>query len=87
MKQGEKIARNGPCPCGSGKKYKKCCVGTEGASVSLKSRKVAPLSASQGEGGRVWSALQSIESSSKEALPLANRSLASRITKGNPVSK
>ncbi len=20
-----KIARNGPCPCGSGKKYKKCC--------------------------------------------------------------
>ena len=22
---GGKIARNGPCPCGSGKKYKKCC--------------------------------------------------------------
>ena len=22
---GEKIDRNGPCPCGSGKKYKKCC--------------------------------------------------------------
>ena len=21
----EKIGRNGPCPCGSGKKYKKCC--------------------------------------------------------------
>lgn len=21
----EKIERNGPCPCGSGKKYKKCC--------------------------------------------------------------
>ncbi|WP_216594034.1 SEC-C metal-binding domain-containing protein [Desulfobacter postgatei] len=20
-----KIARNDPCPCGSGKKYKKCC--------------------------------------------------------------
>lgn len=20
-----KIGRNGPCPCGSGKKYKKCC--------------------------------------------------------------
>jgi len=20
-----KISRNGPCPCGSGKKYKKCC--------------------------------------------------------------
>jgi uncharacterized protein YecA (UPF0149 family) len=21
----EKIGRNDPCPCGSGKKYKKCC--------------------------------------------------------------
>ncbi|MGB8720870.1 MAG: SEC-C metal-binding domain-containing protein [Desulfobacterales bacterium] len=21
----EKIGRNSPCPCGSGKKYKKCC--------------------------------------------------------------
>ncbi len=24
-KQGEKVGRNDPCPCGSGKKYKKCC--------------------------------------------------------------
>jgi preprotein translocase subunit SecA len=23
--RGEKIGRNDPCPCGSGKKYKKCC--------------------------------------------------------------
>jgi len=23
--KGEKINRNDPCPCGSGKKYKKCC--------------------------------------------------------------
>lgn len=23
--QSEKIERNAPCPCGSGKKYKKCC--------------------------------------------------------------
>jgi preprotein translocase subunit SecA len=23
----EKIGRNDPCPCGSGKKYKKCCMG------------------------------------------------------------
>ena len=22
----EKIGRNEPCPCGSGKKYKKCCI-------------------------------------------------------------
>ncbi len=24
---GEKVGRNDPCPCGSGKKYKKCCGG------------------------------------------------------------
>ena len=23
--KGEKIGRNDPCPCGSGKKYKNCC--------------------------------------------------------------
>ncbi|MCA9850499.1 MAG: SEC-C domain-containing protein, partial [Dehalococcoidia bacterium] len=26
-----KIGRNAPCPCGSGKKYKKCCLSREGA--------------------------------------------------------
>lgn len=25
LKKQPKIARNTPCPCGSGKKYKKCC--------------------------------------------------------------
>ncbi len=24
-RKGEKVGRNAPCPCGSGKKYKKCC--------------------------------------------------------------
>ncbi|WP_280549637.1 PBPRA1643 family SWIM/SEC-C metal-binding motif protein [Halomonas sp. 11-S5] len=24
----EKVGRNAPCPCGSGKKYKKCCGGS-----------------------------------------------------------
>jgi hypothetical protein len=27
---GPKIGRNDPCPCGSGKKYKKCCFGKSG---------------------------------------------------------
>jgi len=27
-----KVGRNEPCPCGSGKKYKKCCAAKEGAS-------------------------------------------------------
>ena len=25
VRESEKIGRNKPCPCGSGKKYKKCC--------------------------------------------------------------
>lgn len=28
-REGPKIGRNDPCPCGSGKKYKKCCYGKE----------------------------------------------------------
>jgi preprotein translocase subunit SecA len=24
VRQGDKVGRNDPCPCGSGKKYKKC---------------------------------------------------------------
>mgnify|MGYP006272168669 CR=1 FL=1 len=29
-----KVGRNDPCPCGSGKKYKKCCMLKEGAGVT-----------------------------------------------------
>ena len=25
VNEGPKVGRNDPCPCGSGKKYKKCC--------------------------------------------------------------
>ena len=26
---GPKVGRNDPCPCGSGKKYKKCCLNSQ----------------------------------------------------------
>jgi hypothetical protein len=29
FKSGKKVGRNDPCPCGSGKKYKKCCLGKD----------------------------------------------------------
>ena len=29
IKKGQKVGRNDPCPCGSGKKYKKCCGANE----------------------------------------------------------
>ena len=30
VREGPKVGRNEPCPCGSGKKYKKCCLGKDG---------------------------------------------------------
>ena len=30
----KKIGRNDPCPCGSGKKYKHCCIGSKVATVN-----------------------------------------------------
>jgi hypothetical protein len=30
VRQGPKVGRNDPCPCGSGRKYKKCCLGKDG---------------------------------------------------------
>jgi hypothetical protein len=30
----ENIGRNEPCPCGSGKKYKKCCGAKEAVSIT-----------------------------------------------------
>ncbi|MBP3388189.1 MAG: SEC-C domain-containing protein [Clostridia bacterium] len=29
IRKKEKIGPNDPCPCGSGKKYKRCCMGNE----------------------------------------------------------
>ncbi|MDT8302956.1 MAG: SEC-C metal-binding domain-containing protein [Sedimentisphaerales bacterium] len=34
VEQSPKIGRNAPCPCGSGRKYKKCCGGIKSASVN-----------------------------------------------------
>lgn len=34
IRGGDKVGRNDPCPCGSGKKYKKCC-GSPSATASL----------------------------------------------------
>jgi preprotein translocase subunit SecA len=31
QRKGDKVGRNDPCPCGSGKKYKKCCGATVAA--------------------------------------------------------
>ena len=39
-----KIGRNEPCPCGSGKKYKKCCIVlAEGANGPFAASRAIPL--------------------------------------------
>jgi hypothetical protein len=35
----KKIGRNDPCPCGSGKKYKHCCIGRKPAEINRKTSK------------------------------------------------
>jgi tetratricopeptide (TPR) repeat protein len=35
MSNGKRISRNDPCPCGSKKKYKKCCLGKAGTSGAI----------------------------------------------------
>jgi len=37
-REGKKVGRNDPCPCGSGKKYKKCCLPKEEAKVQSSAR-------------------------------------------------
>ena len=47
VREGVKVGRNEPCPCGSGKKYKKCCLGKQ-AVPSLASTTSAGERADQG---------------------------------------
>lgn len=37
------IARNDPCPCGSGEKYKRCCMKTGGVGQQRRARVLAVL--------------------------------------------
>ena len=39
------VARNDPCPCGSGKKYKKCCLGDEQANVRVRNQRAMTIGA------------------------------------------
>lgn len=49
----EKVGRNDPCPCGSGKKYKQCCYGKEAkkAYTAAGKRKFSAKVISVGEKG------------------------------------
>ena len=38
-----KIGRNAPCPCGSGKKYKKCCLSAQPEKRPAKKQRFIPV--------------------------------------------
>ena len=38
-----KIGRNAPCPCGSGKKYKKCCLSAQPEKRPVKKQRFIPV--------------------------------------------
>lgn len=37
------VSRNEPCPCGSGQKYKRCCLGKEESTALVKDYKVPAI--------------------------------------------
>lgn len=48
----KKISRNATCPCGSSKKFKKCCIHIVNTAVAQETQKtsMAPLTGHRGEG-------------------------------------
>lgn len=63
----KEIKRNDPCPCGSGKKYKKCC-----GSPKLSARKITLV-----QGGKN-SLQEKISSATKESISEAPSTLSGR---------
>lgn len=52
MPQAKKVGRNDPCPCGSGAKYKKCCLGDGPAPVATRPTTSAITTRHPSGGGR-----------------------------------
>ena len=51
VREGPKVGRNDPCPCGSGKKYKKCCLRKQADRTTCAPPPSARRSAPGGQGG------------------------------------
>src|SRR3954447_14631179 len=70
----EKVGRNDPCPCGSGKKYKQCCLKTQqesSASKGLRKFTAKIISA----GGAHKQQQQEEEASEKEAAMMSQAAI------------
>src|SRR5438128_1762112 len=60
------IRRNGPCPCGSGRKHKKCCLGKPPFVVDFGSKRISEI------------AIQNARSTSVAAFAMSDRMAAAR---------
>ncbi|NGX57885.1 MAG: hypothetical protein K940chlam3_00784 [Chlamydiae bacterium] len=65
----EKIGRNDPCPCGSGKKYKSCCWKKEQSEKVTKSMQSRSIKALQGGIANMISDLGTMNKRIKELKP------------------
>ena len=63
----ERTGRNDPCPCGSGKKYKKCCLAKDSEGVSNETKTIYRFeSGSYGGSGRFFPSLACLKQTGRE---------------------
>ncbi|HLA78685.1 MAG TPA: SEC-C metal-binding domain-containing protein [Vicinamibacteria bacterium] len=62
------VGRNEPCPCGSGRKYKRCCLEKDAAHLSTE-RSAAQAAKSGYIGGRATSANRALEAANRYRKP------------------
>ena len=55
------VGRNDPCPCGSGKKFKKCCLGKEESVASDRGTTIASMELRQAMEGRQFDSLEEVQ--------------------------
>ena len=74
-----KIGRNDPCPCGSGKKYKKCCLA--GDEAAARAARPAPPAAVPARGASLASYVQ--EHDELDELTEASNAVVDMVQEGN----
>ena len=77
-----KTRRNEPCPCGSGKKFKQCCMTREQTSAAVKERLRAALISNRWEMGSAAMSLVNVEPDAMINLEKASNAVVEMIHAG-----
>ena len=67
------VGRNDPCPCGSGKKFKKCCLGKEESVASDRGTTIASMELRQAMEGRQFDSLEEVQAFVEQHTQQQNR--------------